>query len=391
MTGGDNKFQPDFIAMIAGQNVTNWCSNWELNDVEDGMSTLTIEIKNEDGQFSGLAKIDEKVSLNFGYENDMSGKCEMNIKKFTEGYTTNNGMKVIAVGVDCTEKLSGNGGSGNFNKGVEATDAIKKLFESAGIKCDLKGMKSPKKSAKFKYALHNMRLDHAIAQMMDRCGASGGGGGGGGDNPISSQEGASAPGSSSIEPNKGACNPGGKRLGLGSEGVCDADQNKNNQQSNEASSVTINGSLQLKGVPILKAKQCVDIQGVGEVFSGKWYVKNVHQKWSVEGGYHTSASLLRGGLGKGGGGGGGKQPMVFHANIYKSGSATCGERQINGDSQGTFTFGDGTTVVSFEGHVEVQQSRGGGEKTKSQNFKHDDPKSALKGKADKVFSGGSEK
>ena len=40
-------------------------------------------------------------------------------------------------------------------------------------------------------------------------------------------------------------------------------------------------------------------------------------------------------------------PVVAHADIYKPNTVYVGERKLDGESQESFTFGDGTYVISF--------------------------------------------
>ena len=67
--------------------------------------------------------------------------------------------------------------------------------------------------------------------------------------------------------------------------------------NNEAGSNKETAQIILKGVPILKAKTCIEVTGVGKG-SGKWYCKKVIQMWDMHKGYLTQAVLTRG---KGGG------------------------------------------------------------------------------------------
>lgn len=95
----------------------------------------------------------------------------------------------------------------------------------------------------------------------------------------------------------------------GSHGLsCDTTHNESNKDKSptqhfvenanrEAGSNKETAQIILKGVPILKAKTCIEVTGVGKG-SGKWYCKKVIQMWDIHKGYLTQAVLTRG---KGGG------------------------------------------------------------------------------------------
>lgn len=86
-----------------------------------------------------------------------------------------------------------------------------------------------------------------------------------------------------------------------------ADSNRiKNGQADEASKEET-ATLLLRGYPSLKGKTCIEITGVGKG-SGKWYCKTVIHTWSVDNGYITQASLIRGKKGGGGTGGGEEIP-----------------------------------------------------------------------------------
>jgi phage protein D len=72
-----------------------------------------------------------------------------------------------------------------------------------------------------------------------------------------------------------------------------ANQHQANNACAEAGSGKEQAQILLKGVPILKAKACIEVTGVGRG-SGKWYCKKVIQEWSIEKGYLTQALLTRG-------------------------------------------------------------------------------------------------
>lgn len=72
-----------------------------------------------------------------------------------------------------------------------------------------------------------------------------------------------------------------------------ADSNRiKNGQADEASKEET-ATILLRGYPSLRGKTCIEIVGVGKG-SGKWYCKTVIHTWSVENGYITQASLIRG-------------------------------------------------------------------------------------------------
>lgn len=72
-----------------------------------------------------------------------------------------------------------------------------------------------------------------------------------------------------------------------------ATQHHMNNACAETGSTKEQAKILLIGVPLLKAKTCIEVTGVGKG-SGKWYCKKVIQEWSMEQGYHTQALLTRG-------------------------------------------------------------------------------------------------
>lgn len=155
----------------------------------------------------------------------------------------------------------------------------------------------------------------------------------------------------------------------------------------------------LKGVPLLKAKMCIEVTGVGKG-SGNWYCKKVVQEWDIERGYYTRAQLIRG-EGRGSSGGGGnmakppdsvkkKNTSVAYADIYKPNTIVVTERKLNGASQGTFHYGKGETVVSFKYIKDGKAATRGGDSNSASSNQRDKKgqKKNLMAQGEPVIDGG---
>jgi phage protein D len=107
-------------------------------------------------------------------------------------------------------------------------------------------------------------------------------------------------------------------IGIDSLGNADAtfhnDDNKKSADGNacdncqrESSSYKETAQMTLRGYPLLKAKGCVTVSGVGKG-SGKWYCHTVDHGWTVQDGYVTRVYMTKGKEEGGGGGGNNQEP-----------------------------------------------------------------------------------
>ena len=356
---------PDFTLTINGTDLTKLCIMWQLDDVEDGISTLTAEIGNPDGQLSGYLRTESEITLRYGYWNGkMSKPVTMKIKDKEECFHTGAPCTIKVVGMDCTERLTGTTFAGSTVVNPKIMETLDSLFKSGKINGKIE-LEEPKKGPE-KIPLHNMTAHAGIRWIMGMatCKKSAGGGGGGEGNPIDGQEASKLKGNF---PNAHSA-IGDRIMGDIKAQYSEVDKNIMSQKKKAAGNSTIYGHLECVGIPGLEAKKCVTVENVGAEGSGKWYVKKSSQRWHVNGGYHTLCELMRATLGKDG-----KpieQPIVAYANIYEKDSATVKCRDIDGESQYTFVFGQpeensDEMLMEFRWGVRLQKGRGAGENTTS--------------------------
>lgn len=378
-----SSFDPDFTVTVGGQDVTDHCMSWTLNDVEEGMSTLRVTIANPDLKFSGKFKTESQVSIRFGRKDKgQSPKVTMTIKDKSEDYPT--GVPTISVtGYDCTEKMTGTNHSGNSKKDAKIEDILKAPIEGAGLSAKVEGVAGPEKLPEH-WSVHNMSAYQVARHAMSHTKAKSDSGGAQSSAPIFGQKatslGKTFPKADSVAGHSAGDSPIDKQL-------ADMGDTQINSVNRRAASVSITGKLALVGVPQLQAKKCVSIQGVGPEASGKWYCRSVEHSWSANGGYRTSCSLLRGGVGKNAGG---KdwQPVVMYAEIYEKNQVYVGPRKIDGDSQATFTYGQGQEVTHFSWSINTQNNRSGGEKGKRRGLYINKAKEVADEETKMSYSGG---
>ncbi len=374
-------FQPDFIITVGGTNVTKEVENWVLQDLEDHLSSLQVTVANPDNKYSGKFKDGDKVQIRFGYQGDLSGKATFELKRGEEKYR-GKGIRMVLKALDPAHRLTGVSGRGAFeNPSVMA--CMKEIAEAVDLEVKWgKQVKDPPKEEKDKrQRLFNERLiaaERRMLQMLNngKKGGAGVGRMGSGKKPIKAQK----------QPKKGRSFTGllknghlAGRCGGMASAETDKDpynnilKNWNQYIVDNASSESIFGKLEMKGVPYFRAKKCVTVLNVGPDHSGKWYVQGVRQEWDQHRGYETIGDLLRDKLGKEGidSSGDTDRPMVMHGDPYEENSLYIGERDMNAASQLTVTFGDGKTVIGFDGGWEVQGSKAAGEGAEGLPTYHD--------------------
>jgi hypothetical protein len=162
---------------------------------------------------------------------------------------------------------------------------------------------------------------------------------------------------------------------------------RNNQK--KAGNTVISGTLECIGHPGIEAKKCITVLNVGSEASGKWYVKKCSQRYNVKSGYHTFCELMRATLGKDGQPI--EQPVVMYANIYEKDSVTIKCRDVDAESQATFTFGQppeggDELLIDFTYSIKLQRGRGAGEQIKSKGWAINEANKLQKNEAGKQGS-----
>ena len=349
---------PDFSLVINGWDATKLVVSWQLDDVDDGISTLTAHIGNPDGQLSGYIHTETDMTLRYGYWNgSMSQPVTMKIKDKKEIFPTSHPCTITVVGMDCTERLIGSTLTGNFKSGTKFTDQLNAILKAGKITPDI-NVKDPPKQPE-KSSIHNM-TPHAtirwIFGMVDCVKPTAVGGG-------------STPGAAQV--------PFGKPDGFNGDVTqgyhpqihdFNAAMKKTtplylDQIINKAGSRILVAHLECAGIPGLQAKKCVTVQNVGSEASGKWYVKKCSTRYLIGHGYTNHLDLIRASIGKDG-----KplpQPRVMYAKIYEKDAVWIGCREIDADSQYTFVFGQpggdepgSQQLIQFDWGVKIQRARG---------------------------------
>ena len=356
---------PDFSLTINGQDVTKLCISWQLDDVEEGISTVTAEIGNPEGMLSGYLRTESEITLRYGYWNGkMSKPVTMKIKDKEEGFHTSKACSIRVVGMDCTERLTGTTFAGSTEVDPKIVDTLDSLFKSGKIKGKIE-LEEPKKGPE-KIPMHNKTAHAGINWIMGmaKCKKSAQGGG---ETPIRGQK----PGELKGNFPKADSSMGGRIMADLNAVANEITENQMNQREKKAGNTTIYGHLECIGLPGLEAKKCVTVENVGSEGSGKWYVKKSSQRWGVDSGYHTMCELMRATVGKDG-----KpieQPIIMYANIYEKDSATIKCRDVDGESQYTFVFGQpeeegDEMLIDFRWGVKLQKGRAAGEHLKIAGF-----------------------
>jgi len=380
------KYQPDFVITVGSKDVTRCCERWELQDLEDAVSTLTVTVVNEDRKYDGAFKIDDKVVIRFGNRGDMSPKVTMNLKELSPIYS-DKGQRVVLVGMDPSEAMAGTGGRGMFDE-TSLKKVLEGIGQSLGLKVEgLDQTEDPANPHNNKIPMPGETTAAFFRRALQMLGAKKGKGGGkvptGGSpkKPIKSQRKTVAP-----KGFYGTWGNGNFRTRGGGVAYGDVEKElstiiKNGlaQVNQSAASQSIRGLVELIGVPHVRAKKCITILNVGPDFSGKWYVRGAAHSWSRGHGYHTRGDLLRDSLGKDGleKDEDMDRPNVMHCDIYKDNTLYIGPRIMDGDSQATFTFGTAEKLIrTFKATIEVQGSKSAGEEVHGKYVLMDDPEFA---------------
>lgn len=351
------EMDPDWIISINGSDVGRYVREWEFIDDEKDQSQIKVVLANPELVNSGKYKYGQDMSIRFGFRGELSQPAQLPVAEIHEKYSTGKGSEITVTGRDESSKLSGGNNKGNHGKKDDA-ELLRRILASRGLqmKGDAKGEYDGGKGP-----LYN-ESDRAACYRLGNCLSHSGQDGGGGappESPIAGED-SSIEGESPERDLGWSFSSAAKWPGKGKAGK--RDKNRADNHSGRQGQDPITAKLELKGFPSLRAKANVTMQGVGSAASGTYYVKKATHSWRPEQGYRTSAELSRGGTGQGGVGG--RPPMVMYADPWEKGSMYVGHRQTDGSSQATFTYGDGSHVISFEFTVRPQKDRGGGEHKK---------------------------
>ena len=340
---------PDFILRINGQDVSAYAQEWELIDDEEHMSEITVKLGNPDLKFSGMFDYGQDLEIRFGYFGGLSGKAYLPVADVEEDYPDKALCTITIKGRDESAKMSGGKCKGNLGSG-DPRDGLKAKLQDIGLKAKIQGQGQP--TGKTGPMNENCAeyIHRVVATLRD--GSQDSGGGSDPSSPVASDEGKEAK-----APAKGHQFSSHERNPTKGKG---RDNNRSKNDHGKHGGEPITGTLELTGYPSLRAKGTVTILGVGSKASGTYYVKKCHHHWALGKGFTTKADLVRGGSGKGDAGS--NPPMVGYSDIWNKGTIYLGPRKLDGESQGTFTYGQGQDTMSFKYKCAPQKNRHGAEK-----------------------------
>lgn len=348
--------QPDFIVTINGQDLTKDCIGWDIVDVDDNMCSITAQFDNLEGKYWGAFKTNDTLAIRFGTSSGMSAKVEMKLRDIHETNHTRNGLRVKVVAKDCTEKLDRSTGRSQ-QKGHLIKPQLDEIGKATGTNIDHSKLAEtkdkPKKGECGRYpclgnTMTSQQLDQLVNEAKSETEQKGGG-----SNPNSGDD---------LQNSKNSLNANSQETAAGLVPGSDREKNRLSNANRRAKSQGITANLVLVGYPLFRAKKCVTILGVGSKNSGKWYVRECRHSWHWNRGYITTAKLMRGSAGG--------QPTQYHADIYKGPNEIyAGPRQIDAESQATFTFGTGEYIVQFDARENAQTGRNAAKKTKGKTIK----------------------
>ena len=397
---------PDFFVSINGMNYTPFCTGWQLDDVDDGMSSLRVTLGNPDGVLGGYFTTENYITFRYGYwDGRMSRPVVMRIKDMEESYDTDAPPVINLTAYDVTERLLGVTHAGNSLKNQKAPKLVESLINGVEAKAELK-IDGPQMTQE-RTPLHNMTSYAAIRWIL-------------GHTKCRKQEISSANSIAAMRYTEDysdshemtvdssedvGANPIGNQDNYtagkefraaesfkgdrSAEAQINRDFNEIDQirvrnRRNRAGSEIITARLELNGHPGLEAKKCVTVLNVGSQASGTWYVTRSMQRWSESSPFTASLSLMRPSLDTKG-----KpvtQRIVMHAKIYEPNVIFVGCREVDGPSQGTVVYGhptdDGRPLVRrFDWSLRVTRARAGGEGVKTKTWAINQARKILRAEA----------
>lgn len=404
MAGGVNN--PDFFVSINGMNYTPFCTGWQLDDVDDGMSSLRVTLGNPDGVLGGYFTTENYITFRYGYwDGRMSRPVVMRIKDMEESYDTDAPPVINLTAYDVTERLLGVTHAGNSLKNQKAPKLVESLINGIEAKAELK-IDGPQMTQE-RTPLHNMTsyaairwiLGHTKCRKQEISSANSiaamrytedysdshemtvDSSEDVGANPIGNQEAYTAG-----KEFRAAESFKGDRSAEAqiNRDFNEIDQIRVRNKRNRAGSEIITARLELNGHPGLEAKKCVTVLNVGSQASGTWYVTRSMQRWSESSPFTASLSLMRPSLDTKG-----KpvsQRIVMHAKIYEPNVIFVGCREVDAPSQGTVVYGhpgdDGSPLVRrFDWSLRVTRARAGGEGVKTKTWAINQAKRILQAEA----------
>lgn len=372
-------FDPDFLIIGSGIDVTHDVFTWTLNEHDDDTSTLSFSVQNQNFDYDYAFNINDQASIVFGYPGNMSPSVNMTIKEIEPAYAIS--QHTIRVTAYCdVEKLDGDTMRGHFNRGVDTKTAIENTLKAAvpGVTPNV-NITPPTMQQDFRHPVAGQTPYQSISFQLNMS-----------QDPL-------APSAPDVDKSlyasglmgnfggwDGTANAGGyipsietanlDKRNTSQDQSIDAkvdkskkdprnivDNNRAKNKTDQAHSQAVTAQMELLGYPQLRANFCVMVLNVGKG-SGLWFVKGVRHYWQVDSGFSTTASLVRGDNTKQQDGGmcNAPRPMVIHSEIYnQQPTIYCGPRKTEAPCQATFLWGDGNFLKSFSCHENGTKNKKG--------------------------------
>lgn len=344
-----------YIITVGGRDVSEDVIDWEVVDDEEKCSQLKVELASPELRYADAFNTGDDFQIRFGWSEELSPAATLPAQDSDRNYLTKDHDTVVVIGRDPLQQMAGGQHRGNHKKG-DNKQIIQSELEARGMKPDM-GSGSSVDFGKRPPVMNENSWQ--VAKKYGSTMGSGGGGSGGSQpkSPMAGEKESSVPGTK-MERDQGHSWPSAEGWTKDGKG---RDNNRSSNANKHHGSEPITGTLELKGCPKLRAKTCIDIVGVGNKDSGTWYVKRAVHRGGKGKFFTTTATLIRGGSGKGGAGG--ETPVVMYTDIWNKGKVYMGPRKSNQGASLTITRGD-EYFKDFRVQERVQRQRGGGEPKK---------------------------
>jgi ribosomal protein S16 len=320
-------YEVDFIVTVCGEDITKLVREWRIEEVDNGISSMRVNIVNVDMLFSGLFQCDNEVEIAFGYPGDLSNRVSMDIVGVSEIYSAD-GLFIEVLCQDNVRKIHPNSIRAMAKKGASPSDVITSLIGSStgkNVNCKLKfdKMSANHRLPAFGSYLSVVGFYSLMSQPStaatfrnNRLFSAGLGQPSVFQKPMT-VTGLHLPTVNKSEPSKTPPDPGkdqdGKKSADGKSpsptkqtndkdlvyhagSISDTnsvDNNRANNLQNNANDFSVTGVVELVWSPELRAKKCITVVNCGPENSGDWYVKKCEHHFSVASGGRTRLTLSR--------------------------------------------------------------------------------------------------
>lgn len=132
---------PDFMITVDGEDLSKEAMAWDIHEVDDGISTISVIIANADMKYSGAIGFDGEISVMYGYADGEMDTVYANIKGITEHYAM--GTPTITIKGECAVSDLCEGSTQGHSKSNKPTEAMKDAAKAAGVNLEVKKMEDP--------------------------------------------------------------------------------------------------------------------------------------------------------------------------------------------------------------------------------------------------------